>query len=93
MPNATELAPAFTALDEKLEAPSVSVASSLRNSDSNQAPESLPYWLVNVPHADRPAQCPGFLRDICQKNIEILSTPDEQYQRQDWGLVKEIVRK
>ncbi|KAA8647370.1 hypothetical protein EYZ11_008545 [Aspergillus tanneri] len=57
----------------------------------NISSESLPYWLVNVPPAERPAECPEFLRNISEKNIAILSTPDERYQRQGWELVKEIV--
>lgn len=95
MPNAPELSTpaAFSALDEALEAPDVQLSATLRMPGSNLSSEALPYWLVNVPPADRPTHCPGFLRDICQKNIEILSTPDEQYRRQPWELVKEIVRK
>ncbi|PLB45578.1 hypothetical protein P170DRAFT_246760 [Aspergillus steynii IBT 23096] len=71
-----------------LNAPELSTPN--RGTELSTAP--LPYWLVNVPPADRPTHCPNFLRDICQKNIEILSTPDEQYCRQPWELVKEIVR-
>lgn len=76
----------------------LSTAITTQNNDvstmlSTASAGSLPYWHVNVPHADRPTHCPDFLRNICQKNIEILSTPDERYQRQGWELVKEIVRK
>ncbi|KAH8423153.1 GIG1 family protein [Aspergillus melleus] len=81
MSNAAELSTAATTLDND-----VSTALSTASAGS------LPYWHVNVPHADRPTHCPDFLRNICQKNIEILSTPDERYQRQGWELVKEIVR-
>lgn len=50
----------------------------------------LPYWLVNVPHDKWPSECPEFLRNISEKNIWVLSTPDELYRRQDWETVKRI---
>ena len=53
--------------------------------------ESLPYWLVNVPRAEWPAECPDFLRDLPAKSILCLSTPDELYQRQKWDFVKESI--
>ncbi|KAL4979667.1 hypothetical protein BDW66DRAFT_94910 [Aspergillus desertorum] len=52
---------------------------------------SIPYWNVNVPKAQRTVECPNFLRDQSEKNISILSTPDERYQRQGWELVRRIV--
>ncbi|KAL4998817.1 hypothetical protein BDV10DRAFT_166348 [Aspergillus recurvatus] len=52
---------------------------------------SIPYWNVNVPTAQWTVKCPRFLRDQSEKNIGILSTPDEQYQRQGWELVRRIV--
>ncbi|KAJ5095713.1 hypothetical protein NUU61_005069 [Penicillium alfredii] len=54
--------------------------------------ETLPYWLVNVPRSQWPAECPSFLRDQPLKNIRCLSTPDELYTRQGWEEVKEIIR-
>jgi hypothetical protein len=53
--------------------------------------DQLPYWLVNVPRAEWPSECPEFLRDLPLKNIRILSTPDESYLRQDWAVAKKIV--
>lgn len=53
--------------------------------------ESLPYWLVNVPPGERPTTCPEYLRDLSQKNIRILSTPDAAFKRQSWETVKEII--
>lgn len=85
-------ATAFTFLDRKLEAPDVRAATILSHSTTNLSGESLPYWLVNVPPDRWPVECPSFLRDICEKNIQILSTPDEQYERQGWELVKDIIR-
>ncbi|PYH85510.1 hypothetical protein BO82DRAFT_301862 [Aspergillus uvarum CBS 121591] len=53
---------------------------------------SLPYWLMNIPASQWTPTCPSYLRDISQKNIDILSTPDHLYQRQGWDLVTELVR-
>lgn len=57
----------------------------------DQPQEPLPYWLVNVPHSQWPAECPSFLRDLPPKNIRILSMPDETYQRQNWEVTKRFV--
>ncbi|PYH49872.1 GIG1 family protein [Aspergillus saccharolyticus JOP 1030-1] len=59
---------------------------------TKQTDRKLPYWLVNVPPSHWPASCPSYLRDISQKNKDILSTPDHTYQRQGWDLVQELVR-
>ncbi|KLJ06643.1 hypothetical protein EMPG_09257 [Blastomyces silverae] len=53
--------------------------------------EPLPYWLVNVPRSQWSSECPEYLRNLPQKSIKSLSTPDAQYERQSWELVKEIV--
>lgn len=74
-------AAAVPALDEKLtKADTVALTT-----------ETLPYWLVNVPRSQWPAECPSFLQNQSPKNIKILSTPDEHYKRQDWEMVKEII--
>jgi hypothetical protein len=52
---------------------------------------SIPYWNVNVPKSQWTVECPSFLQNQSEKNIGILSTPDEQYQRQGWELVRKIV--
>ncbi|MCJ1362404.1 hypothetical protein MMC16_001507 [Acarospora aff. strigata] len=54
--------------------------------------ETLPYWLVNVPKASRPSQCPDFLVNANVKDRRILSTPDEQYHRQTWPEVQHIIK-
>ncbi|KAF3891482.1 N-acetylglucosamine-induced protein [Trichophyton interdigitale] len=54
-------------------------------------PEGLPYWLVNVPRDRWPAECPDYLCNLPAKNISILSTPDSEYVRQDWDLVRQII--
>lgn len=55
--------------------------------------EELPYWLVNVPRASWPSNCPDFLVNANAKDQRILSTPDEQYHRQTWPEVKQIISK
>lgn len=93
MPHAMEPstpAATITELDEKLtgadpDAPARFLQEHGLNSDT------LPYWLVNVPRSQWTAECPSFLRDQSQKNIQCLATPDEKYRRQDWELVQEII--
>ncbi|KAL2823686.1 hypothetical protein BDW59DRAFT_180562 [Aspergillus cavernicola] len=51
----------------------------------------VPYWNVNTPPAQWTVKCPSFLRNQSEKNISILTTPDQQYQRQGWELVRQIV--
>ncbi|OCK76074.1 hypothetical protein K432DRAFT_385716 [Lepidopterella palustris CBS 459.81] len=55
--------------------------------------EALPFWLVNVPRDQWPAECPDFLRDVGGKDREIIGTPDSDYHRLSWQKVKETIRK
>jgi len=92
MPHSTPSTPAatITSLDEKLtDADATGPASFLQEHDLTA--DNLPYWLVNVPRSQWTTECPSFLRDQPPKNIRCLSTPDENYKRQDWELVQEIV--
>ncbi|KAL4912773.1 hypothetical protein BDW62DRAFT_11186 [Aspergillus aurantiobrunneus] len=74
-----------TAVDEKWGAPR-------QLSTSAPAPAGgIPYWNMNVPPARWTVECPSFLQNQSEKNIGILLTPNEQYQRQGWGLVRQIV--
>ena len=57
-------------------------------SDSSQ---DLPYWQVNVPESKRPEQCPDYLKDMNEKDIRILSTPDSEYKRLSWSEVQDII--
>lgn len=82
----------YTTFHEGLRSPDVKVSTKIHSPATNLPPKPLPYWLVNVPRSQWTAECPSYLRDTSQKNIEVLSTPDEQYRRQGWELVKEIVR-
>jgi hypothetical protein len=51
----------------------------------------LPYWNVNVPLERQTAKCPDFLLNLSEKDIGILSTADEDYHRQSWPEVQELV--
>lgn len=79
-------AAAITAIDEKLTTATISEPVSLSDGSG-----TLPYWLVNVPRDQWSPECPVFLRDLPDKNIQILSTPDEHYKRQGWEEVQEII--
>jgi hypothetical protein len=53
--------------------------------------EPLPYWLVNVPQEQWPAECPEWLRNLEPKAIEVLSTLDGAYEKHDWEMIKETI--
>jgi hypothetical protein len=53
--------------------------------------ETLPYWLVNVPQEQWPAECPEWLRNLEPRAIEVLSTLDGAYKKHDWEMVKETI--
>lgn len=53
--------------------------------------EELPFWLVNVPRDQWPAECPDFLRDVGEKDRMIIGTPDSGYKRLSWQEVQEII--
>ena len=76
-------AAAFTAIDEKI--------ATADPRELSETTRSLPYWLVNVPRAQWPAECPSYLRDQPEKNIRILATRDEHYKKQNWETVREII--
>lgn len=54
--------------------------------------EELPFWLVNVPRDQWPAECPDFLRDVGEKDRMIIGTPDSKCKRLSWQEVQEIIR-
>ena len=54
--------------------------------------ESLPFWKVNVPQEQWPANCPDFLSNISEKDRAIIGTPDEEYTLLTWPEVQELVR-
>lgn len=53
--------------------------------------EPLPFWLVNVPEHQWPAECPEFLKACSEKDRKIIGTPDEMYTLLTWDEVREIV--
>jgi hypothetical protein len=53
--------------------------------------ESLPYWLVNVPQDQWPAECPEFLRNLNSNSIECLATPDKEFKKHDWEMITETI--
>ena len=53
--------------------------------------ESLPFWKVNVPREQWPAECPDFLKDISEKDEGIIGTPDKEYTLLSWQEVRELV--
>ncbi|KAA6415485.1 MAG: hypothetical protein FRX48_00200 [Lasallia pustulata] len=54
--------------------------------------ESLPYWLVNIPKDEWPAECPDFLTNVNTKDRGILATPDAQFHRQNWPEVQHFIK-
>ncbi|KAI3326640.1 hypothetical protein HD806DRAFT_532276 [Xylariaceae sp. AK1471] len=62
-------------------------------SSTKHTPEQsqLPYWQVNVPPDKRTEQCPDFLLDLSDKDLRVLSTRDEDYQRISWEQVGQII--
>lgn len=92
-------ADAFTAIDEKLSEIDASTAGPVLPAAGDPLPgqvhggaeEPLPYWLVNVSRDQWPSSCPEFLKELSDKNIGILATPDAQYEWIGWDKVKELV--
>ncbi|CAF9931520.1 hypothetical protein IMSHALPRED_008650 [Imshaugia aleurites] len=52
----------------------------------------LPYWLLNVPEPQWPSQCPAFLADISPRNLEIINSPQTEFQRLSWPEVQRTIR-
>lgn len=53
--------------------------------------DTPPYWLLNIPRSQWTIECPSYLRNQSDKNVRTLSTLDENYRRQDWELVQDII--
>jgi hypothetical protein len=52
---------------------------------------NLPFWLVNIPRSQWPAECPEFLNVCSEKDKDIIGTSDEAYTLLTWDEVKEVV--
>lgn len=48
----------------------------------------LPYWQVNVPPEEREEECPEHLRNLIQRDVEILSMWDEDFNLMSWDQVR-----
>lgn len=59
---------------------------------SNQGPNSLPFWQINIPPEERDDVCPEFLQNSSAKDIELIGTREEHYQVQTWEEVVDIIR-
>lgn len=55
-------------------------------------PPSLPYWQINIPASQREEHCPQFLQTLSQKDLSIVSTPDELYRILSWPAVRQIIK-
>jgi len=53
--------------------------------------EALPYWQMNVPFDERPTECPPFLQNLGEKDVDILRTPDSEYHILSWPEVRKII--
>jgi len=53
--------------------------------------DPLPFWLVNIPRDQWPSECPESLRDVSEKDRQIIGMPDEEHDCLRWDVVKDIV--
>ena len=60
-------------------------------SETVSANGELPYWQVNVPTDQRKTDCPSFLRDITDRNKDIIRVPSSEFRYQTWEEVKALV--
>ena len=51
----------------------------------------MPYWHVNVPEHLRTAECPDFLANLGQRDFDIITTPDSDYEMDTWAVVLQKV--
>ena len=58
-----------------------------------QTEEQAPFWCVNVPRQDWPAECPAFLQNLSAKDVQHLAVRDADYHWQTWAEVRHNVGK
>jgi len=58
---------------------------------SDPASTDLAYWNYNVPPSDHAIDCPPYLKNIDQKDLQTLSTPDSAYTLLTWSQIQHIV--
>jgi len=57
----------------------------------NMVEADLPYWQVNVDEEERSLECPDYLRNLSDKDVAILKTPDHSYTHMSWSEVQGII--
>lgn len=60
-------------------------------SRKQEAGEPLPYWLINVPKEQQPAECPKFLLDISERNKAMINVSQADYHVLTWPEVQELI--
>ncbi|KAL8983887.1 MAG: hypothetical protein Q9205_002004 [Flavoplaca limonia] len=55
------------------------------------AETDIPYWRVNVPKEQWPAECPEFLLDLNERDRLLVNRHDKDYQRLTWPEVKQAI--
>lgn len=51
----------------------------------------VPYWRVNVPKEQWPAECPEFLLGLTERDLKIVDKPNKDYHRLTWPEVKQAI--
>ncbi|CAO1605423.1 hypothetical protein XANCAGTX0491_008941 [Xanthoria calcicola] len=51
----------------------------------------VPYWRVNVPKEQWPAECPEFLLDLSERDKQLVDRWDQDYHRLSWPEVKKAI--
>ncbi|KAL8997299.1 MAG: hypothetical protein Q9169_003391 [Polycauliona sp. 2 TL-2023] len=51
----------------------------------------IPYWRVNVPKEQWPAECPEFLLDLSERDQQLVDRHDKDYHRLTWPEVKKAI--
>lgn len=55
------------------------------------AEADIPYWRVNVPKEQWPAECPEFLLDLSERDQQLVDRYDKDYHRLTWPEVKKAI--
>jgi len=58
-----------------------------------EAEEPLPYWLINVPNDQQPAECPEYLLDISDRNKAMINLPQADFHVLTWPEVQVLISK
>ena len=55
------------------------------------AEETTPYWLVNIPKDQWPKECPEYLKNVGDRDRQMISTPNSRFHRLTWPEVKDNI--